>query len=130
MAPRTSLRKKTTTVTLTIQGSAYSPISSNTISFKASQKTNAKKLLSKQKKVAEKKAVKTMARNAVKTVMNNAAKQRHYYVKDDEDSSAPCRVEEILDSKAGPVSRASLWCKYQKSHSGADLRIEWNHVSS
>lgn len=64
----------------------------------------AKKQVTKQNAIANKKLVRKVAKKAVKAVMSNAAKQRHFYMKDDEDVNAPCRVEEILDSKPGRVS--------------------------
>lgn len=106
MAPRTSPRKKTTTVkVLHICNTIYQPtIGLPELPLKMSQKTKAKQAVLKQKKAADKRAVKKLVKDAVKAVMKNAAKQRQYFVKDDEDSSAPCRVDEILDSRPGPVS--------------------------
>jgi hypothetical protein len=60
--------------------------------------------LSKEKSLADKKMLKKMAKKAVSNVIQNAAKQRQYIIKDDEDMTAPYRVEKILDSKQDMVS--------------------------
>lgn len=60
--------------------------------------------LAKEKPSTDKRILKKVAKKAVNNVIKNAAKQRQYLIKDEEDMTAPYRIEKILDSKQDMVS--------------------------